>query len=231
MDERSALLESLGFVPIGGGSVILGTDRPLPCRLEGFRRNETPAREVAVGPFWIARHAVTNADFERFSRRYRRPSTSPGDRHPVTDVTYLEALNYCERFGRHHGLAVTLPTEAQWCFAAAPSGWQYPWGDETAPEKAHIRGDDVRGPVEVDDARYGVNRFGLYHIVGNVQQMMLGAHYAPGTGGATVDGMYCIVKGGDWRHCPYSPGIPRRGIIDVAGRAPTVGFRLVANLQ
>lgn len=228
MDDRISILRSSGFIFLEGGPVVLGTSRPLPCRLEGFRRNETPVREAVVGPFWIARCCVTNAEFERFKPRHRRPMTSPNDRHPAVEVTYLEALAYVEWLSRSQGVAFSLPTEAQWVFAAAPYGWEYPWGMEPDPARAHTRGPDVTGPLEVDDPRCGVNWRGLYHIVGNVQQMTLGTNYAPGTGGAATDGMYCIVKGGDWQHCRFSPGVHRRGIIDVAARLSTVGFRLVA---
>lgn len=227
MEERIALLKKLGFVRLAGGPGRMGTANPLPCKLAGFRRNETPMRVVEVAPFWIAKLCVTNAEFEASGLRHRRPPTSPADRHPATDVTYLEAVQYAAWLSERHGIRFDLPTEEQWTFAAAPFGLEYPWGNEPDRTKALTRGSDVEGPVEVDDGRYGVNWCGLYHIAGNVHEMMRGAHEAPGTGGAASDGLYCVIKGGDWKHCQWSPGVHRRNIIDCAGRAPNIGFRLV----
>ncbi|MFA6604165.1 MAG: SUMF1/EgtB/PvdO family nonheme iron enzyme [Patescibacteria group bacterium] len=224
------LLSNLGFVHLAGGPVRLGTDRPLPCRFEGFRRNETPVRELLVGPFWIARCCVTNAEFERFKPQHRRPLTSPLDGHPVTDVTYLEALDFAAAAASRLGVAAALPTEAQWLFAAAPYGLEFPWGDEPDRSRCRTRGPGVAGPLEAADASLGLNWCGLCHIVGNVQQLTLGHYAAPGSLGAASDGAYCIVKGGDWKLCKHSAGVQRRGLADVAGRAPTVGFRLVVNL-
>ncbi|MDD5251487.1 MAG: SUMF1/EgtB/PvdO family nonheme iron enzyme [Patescibacteria group bacterium] len=223
-------LVELGFVRVPGGDVRLGTNKPLPCRLEGHRRNETPVRFADTRPFWIARCCVTNAEFERFRPQYQRPLTSPRDRQPVTDVTYLEAIRYARWLSRRHGFELTLPTEAQWTAAAAPFGLEFPWGDAPDTSRARSRGDGVIGPTDVDDPNFAANHLGLHHVTGNVQQMMLGTHYALGSDGAETDGMYCIVKGGDWRHCAFSVGVARRGLMDVAGRAPTVGFRLAVNL-
>jgi formylglycine-generating enzyme required for sulfatase activity len=229
--SRELILRGLDFVYMEGGPVRLGTDRPLPCRLEGHRRNETPVRETRVGPFWMARCCVTNAEFERYRPQFRRPATSPRDRQPVTDVTYLEAVRYAEWLSRRMGVAFDLPTEAQWTWAAAPFGLEFPWGDQPDIARAHVRGEGVDGPLDAGDEACGRNWRGLVHAVGNVQQMVRGTAYAPGTNGAVCDGMYCITKGGDWRHCPFSAGVARRGIMDVAARVPTVGFRLVSDEQ
>jgi formylglycine-generating enzyme required for sulfatase activity len=181
-----------------------------------------------VAPFWAARCCVTNLEFEAYRPQFRRPLTSPRDRQPVTDITYLEALGYAAWLSERHGIAFTLPTEDQWTAACGASGRnEFPWGDQPDRRLALTRGPKVDGPLDVDDGTYGPNQFGLLHAVGNVQQMLLGTAYAPGTNGAAVDGMYCIVKGGDWRHCAFSVGVARRGIMDVAARVPTVGFRLV----
>lgn len=223
------LLEYDGFVYLEGGKVRLGTKNPLLCRLEGHRKNETPERYLNVSRFWISKYCVTNAEYERFDKRYERPLTSQRDRHPVTNVTYMNALTYTRWWSETTGIEFTLPNELQWVFAAAPFGWEFPWGNKPDKNKSLVYNKRAVGPLEVDDPRYGENWCGLLHMGGNVQEFVLGTNYAPGTNGAEVDGMYCIVKGGDWAHCKQSPGVARRGIVDVAGRAPTLGFRLASS--
>jgi formylglycine-generating enzyme required for sulfatase activity len=229
-DERD-LLEELGFVRLAGGPVQLGTSEPLPCRLEGHRRNETPVREVAVAPFWIARHCVTNAQYKRAVPCYHRPVTAPGPDQPATNVTYLNALTYAAWLSQEYGLEFTLPTEAQWVFAAAPYGVAFPWGSRPDRDQAHTRGSRVTGPLSVYDQRYPASWSGLLHISGNVSQIMLGLYGTAGHDGAATDGQYCLVKGGNWLLCKESAGVQRRGLLDAAGRSLGVGIRLVANLD
>ena len=225
------MLVEMGFVFLEGGRVRLGTDKPLPCRLEGYRKNETPVREFTVEPFWICKYCVTNKEYERYDPRYCRPTTSKENKHPVTNVTYMNAISYAAWLSKQYdGANFNLPTEQQWVFAAAPFCYEYPWGMNYSRKRAHVFNPNIAGPLEVDDPKFETNWCGLYHIGGNVQEFVLGTAYAGGTNGAYVDGMYCIVKGGDWSHCSRSAGVQRRGIADVAGRAPTVGFRLIVSI-
>ncbi len=222
-------LEELGFVYFAGGKVRMGTTKPLPCGFEGHRHNETPVREIEIAPFWIARTKVTNAEWEAQKSGHRRTLEGSGDRHPVTDVNYAEALNYCNRLNRRYGLKLSLPTEPEWMFAASPEGLEFPWGNEPDTTKGHTHGDGTNEwLVEVDDPRWPPTKEGLHQINHNASEMTLGTRVAI-TGGALDaenDGMYFIAKGGNYGHCKWSPGIQRRSLMDIADRNPRVGFRL-----
>lgn len=231
MDQIQKILTEMNFVFLEGGRVGLGTENPLPCRLEGHRKNETPVREFFVKPFWICKYCVTNKEYESYDSRHRRPSVANDDKHPVTEVTYMNAISYAGWLAKQQRIDFNIPTEQEWVFAAAPFGLEYPWGMQYSREKAHVfTHNEIEGPLKVDDLKFGTNWCGLYHMGGNVQEFVLGTNYAPGTNGAVVDGMYCITKGGDWCHCPRSAGVHRRGIIDVAGRMNSLGFRLAVTL-
>ena len=52
-----------GMVFIPGGRFVMGSDREQP--------EERFTHIVRVDPFWIDRHEVTNAQFERFVGRHR----------------------------------------------------------------------------------------------------------------------------------------------------------------
>lgn len=131
-------------------------------------------------PWWLG---VRGADW-RHPRG--RSSTIDGlDDHPVVQVSWHDAVAYCEWAGR------ALPTEAQWECASrgGRARLRYPWGDEVSHADVH-GGPDVgtdgrncniwRGnfPSGHDDEAtwtgtvqvwsYVANGYGLHQTVGNV---------------------------------------------------------------
>jgi formylglycine-generating enzyme required for sulfatase activity len=58
--------------------------------------------------------------------------------HPAVVVSWYEALAFCNWLGQKLGMAVSLPTEAQWERAArGTDGRTYPWGEEITPNHAN----------------------------------------------------------------------------------------------
>ncbi len=103
-------------ISIAGGSFQMGSP-------EGVgNADERPQHLAGVTPFWIQEHEVTNAEYRRFDPAH--DPLAPAD-NPVVNVTWYEAMAYAAWIGG------TLPTEAQWEFAArGTQGRTYPWGDE-----------------------------------------------------------------------------------------------------
>ena len=109
------------------------------------------------------------------------PSYGPGsaidglDDHPVVHVAFDDAEAYA------HGPARTLPTEAEWEFAARGGldGAEFAWGDEFTPGGRHMantwQGEfPAREPEErrlrahVAGRRFPANGYGLRDMIGNV---------------------------------------------------------------
>ncbi|MGH7995205.1 MAG: formylglycine-generating enzyme family protein [Opitutaceae bacterium] len=135
-------------------------------------RLRTSVRAVVQGSEWWCR-----AD----GATWRHPEGAGSNikrrwNHPVTHVSWNDALAYCAWAGKR------LPTEAEWERAARgglPAGNRFPWGDELEPDGRHFmnvwqgRFPDLN---EEADGFYGTcpvrsyrpNGFGLYCTTGNV---------------------------------------------------------------
>ena len=103
-----------------------------------------------------------------------RGTDPPRDRgeHPVTLVGYADALAYCEWLSARTGLAIRLPSEAEWERASRGDldGRRYPWGDDIDASRANFLPDPGlkrhRGTRPVGS--FAPNGFGLFDMSGNV---------------------------------------------------------------
>ncbi|HEY2629309.1 MAG TPA: SUMF1/EgtB/PvdO family nonheme iron enzyme, partial [Usitatibacter sp.] len=104
--------------------------------------NEAPAKTVAIEPFTIASHPVSQGEYARFvdeagatpprywrrdgdgwqSRRFDRWEPLDGDE-PMVHVALAEAQAYCDWAGRR------LASESEWELAARIAGDSFAWGD------------------------------------------------------------------------------------------------------
>jgi formylglycine-generating enzyme required for sulfatase activity len=123
------------FVP--SGPFWMGRE-PLPG---GEATYDFPKFEVDLPAFRIGKYPVTNSQYSEFIRATGTEvnpetgwdgQTPPPDRlnHPVTGVTWYQAVAYCDWLSKKTGRNYSLPNEAQWEKAArGVQGWLYPWGD------------------------------------------------------------------------------------------------------
>jgi len=101
--------------------------------------DEMPAHVASIGPFWVDKYLVTNAQFARFVKatgyrtpRYWRGGECPAGEEgfPVTGVSWHDAKAYADWARKR------LLTEAEWEKAArGVDGRKYPWGDNFETER------------------------------------------------------------------------------------------------
>lgn len=237
MQPSREIIAKFGLVYVKMGKVRLGTNKPIPCQLEGYRHNETPQRVFMAGDFWIARWAISNKQYEQFKPQHLRSHLSRRDKSPVVNVTYLDAISYCQWLTDKFDLGrFDLPDEVEWSRAASLDNHVYPYHQscEPVPQLAHTFRHEQSNSQNISTQKLlDVNKelyphpLGLVHITGNILEITKGWYYAPGHFGSATDGAYYVAKGGDIKHCALSGGVQPRYVYDVATRLETIGFRVI----
>ncbi|HKP58168.1 MAG TPA: formylglycine-generating enzyme family protein [Polyangiales bacterium] len=211
------------------------------CTPELFA-DEQPEHEVYLSAYAIDRLEVSNQAYLRcVSAGACAPSgISESDvrlgraEHPVAEVSWREAENYCR------WVSGRLPTEAQWERAArGDSARTFPWGRVWNPKLAnHGAGDGseseqdgFRFAAPVDAFPDGHSFYGLLNMAGNVWEFVAdryGAYDAERSGvepQGPREGSERVIRGGSWRTAPHGLRATARARIPEGERRADVGFR------
>ena len=182
-----AVEEDLGgvkikLVRIPAGKFLMGSEKQL---------DEKPAHAVVIPEFYMGVFEVTKKQWEAVARMPKKriqlpkdPSgTAAGDNLPVTNITWEEAQEFCERLSSRTGRNYTLPTESEWEYAArggidAPFGFGGKINSNFANFNAEvinalgIKGHYRKKLVDVGSLGYA-NKFGIFDAHGNVAEWCL----------------------------------------------------------
>ncbi len=213
-----------GMVWFPGGRFLMGSNA---------LRESSPEAEVAVAPFWMDAHPVTVAEYRRYlgetgapSPRYWNDPDCRGDEQPVVGVSWQEALAYAAWAGK------TLPTEAQWEFAArGRENRPYPWG-ALPPDATRCNfGEHIGGTTMVTLYDDGCTPDGIHDLAGNVFEWTLDPFAPYGTIRNRPEEAAQIprraVRGGCFQSPPEElTTAARRGVFPET-QARTIGFRCV----
>jgi formylglycine-generating enzyme required for sulfatase activity len=241
---RDGLTNSIGlrFVLVQGGTFIMGS--------EDGRADEEPLHRVRLSAYYVGVTEVTNAQYESYDPKHssRRTRESPGDDHPVVEVSHADATAFCEWLTKKEGHKYRLPTEAEWERAArGAGGLDYPWGDEPPGELGTCRCNFAmrarKGPgrdgfvyaAPVGTYSEWVSPLGCLDMAGNVAEWCADWYDAkyydkspkadPAGPGEETSGR--VVRGGSWRSDAGGVRSAARSHRRPKAAGPELGFRVV----
>jgi serine/threonine-protein kinase len=160
------------FVRVPTGSFLMGSVKK--ADLLAYY-DEFPQHSLDLTEFWIGRSPVTVVQFAAFTRATGYRSRANADmagraRHPATNVTWHDAIAFCVWAEKAVGVAIRLPSEAEWEKAArGTDGRLYPWGNEP-PDATRLNYDrNVQTTTEVGKyGARGASPYGCDDMAGNV---------------------------------------------------------------
>jgi formylglycine-generating enzyme required for sulfatase activity len=202
-------------------------------------------RVTLARAFYLGEAEVTLAQYCRFRPGHTVPGAAPEfneDVRPAAMVSWNEAREYCRWLSdqpeeKAAGRRYTLPTEAQWEWAARAGTEtaryfgesdrgqaEYSWFNVTyTPNPQHESGGRGRQPGK----KLKPNAWGLYDMLGNVWEWCDDRRMDEATG-ETRDP---VMRGGGWRsgafHCTaaaHDPGDPN-------ARGDHIGFRVALSVS
>jgi formylglycine-generating enzyme required for sulfatase activity len=202
--------------------------------LEGgtFVFGEDSSRTIAK-PFAISLFEITRGEFTLYCEESGSacpPEAWPGDDMPVVNIDWYQASAYCEWLSEKTGYVYRLPTTEEWEYAArAGSETAYPYGDELLPAQARYSSIDVYdSPLPTSDKTTQRNGFGLWHVVGNVQEWVADDGKDDKVGSQA--GPVKIVRGGSYASSSEELRTSAQFSMPATSKDSRTGFRVVREL-
>jgi hypothetical protein len=210
------------MVHVAAGLFVMGSDR-------GFT-NERPRHRVELDGFYLDQTEVTNEQWNAYATFLGISLRTAPDDHPVVDVNWPEAAEYCRWAG------LRLPTEAEWEKGARGADARtYPWGETISGNHANYidsgdRFDNSTTPVGLFPA--GAAPSGALDMAGNVWEWVADWFDERSYGSSPTSnprgpssGEGRVLRGGSWINLPLSLRTSHRGARDPVDRTNFIGFR------
>jgi formylglycine-generating enzyme len=202
------------FVRVEGGTFQMGT-------VSGGYDDERPVHTVTVKSFYIGKYEVTQKEW--YEVMGNNPSYFKGDNLPVENVSWFDAVKYCNELSQREGLTPVysgsgdnitcnwnangyrLPTEAEWEYAAkggngSPGNYTYS-GSNNIDDVAWYDGNSGDRTQAVGTK--AANSLGIHDMSGNVWEWcwdrygyyLSGSQNDPRGAGSGTDR---VARGGGW---------------------------------
>ena len=227
--SQRSVLERLveNMVKVEGGTFTMGASKEQGKDADS---DEGPAHQVTLSDYYIGKYEVTQEEWEAVMGT--NPSYFKGDDRPVEKVSWDDCQEFIRKLNSLTGLNFSLPTEAQWEYAARGGnrslGYKYSgsknlkdvaWYEKNSGNETH--------PVGQKQA----NELGLYDMSGNVWEWCSdwkGSYSSNSQTNPTgaASGSYRVERGGSYYFGAWNCRVSNRRCNAPDGRGSFLGLRL-----
>ena len=243
--EKDAVRDMISnMVKVEAGTFYMGAQKDSVeyyCYDEEATSIEGPVHEVTVSEFYINRYEVTQLLWEAIMGETPNDENDmqwedefgKGDNYPAYRISYDEVETFIGKLNEYTGLRFSLPTEAQWEYAAK--------GGKDTYYSLYAGGGNVLEVAWIDSnsdkcseiGKKDANGLGLYDMSGNVWEMCQDWYYDY-TEEAVTDPVgeeynqgYKVFRGGSWNTNAQQARVTARYRQGIHYRDYNTGFRLV----
>ena len=243
--EKDAVRDMIeNMVKVETGTFYMGAQKDSVeyyCYDEEATSLEGPVHEVTVSEFYINKYEVTQLLWEAIMGETPNKEKDmqwedefgKGDNYPAYRISYNEVETFIGKLNEYTGLRFSLPTEAQWEYAAR--------GGKNTYYELYAGGYNVLEVAWIDSnsdkcsevGKKEANGLGLYDMSGNVWEMCQDWYYDY-TEEAVTDPVgeeynqgYKVFRGGSWNTNAQQARVTARYRQGIHYRDYNTGFRLV----
>ena len=248
INPTSSFTEDLGngikleMIAIPGGTFLMGS----PDNEAERSSNESPQHQVTVPSFFMGKYQLTQAQYQAIIGV--NPSSFKGDNRPVENVSWDDAVAFCQKLIQKTGKNYRLPSEAEWEYACrAGTKTPFSFGDNITTDLVNYDGNypynsAPKGKYRQETTDVGTfppNAFGLYDMHGNVCEWCEDDWHenyinAPKDGSAwnsQSGSVRRLLRGGSWgSNARYCRSALRYGLLR-GSRYYYCGFRVVSSFR
>lgn len=206
----------------------------------GKEDDEQPKHVVSLSAYQIGKYPITVGQYRYFCQQTGKempatPYWGWQELHPVVNVSYTDAIAYCDWLGQVYGGQWRLPTEAEWEYAARggsnSQGYLYSGGNEMEKLGWLVLNTEAQTQAVGHKA---ANELGIYDMSGNAwewcQDWYAETYYANSPQhdpqGAN-SGSYKVQRGGSWSNTAEDCRVTYRGYASPEDQVENYGFRVV----
>ncbi len=214
--------------------------------------DEKPPHVITLNSFYISRYEVTQASWQQIMAT--TPSYFSGSNLPVEQVSWYDAVNFCNALSQQAGLnpcyiidgtdvtcnfyatGYRLPTEAEWEYAARggsfTQGYKFSGSNDSSTVAWYS---DNSSATTHDVGTRQPNELDLFDMSGNVFEWCwdwYGSYTSASQTNPTgpTSGTHRVFRGGSWQYPSQNLGVANRSYIISLGpnsKDSQIGFRVV----
>ena len=242
--ENSLEISTNNDAPISSLNKIMTDMILIPAGKLMVGDEETGLQELDINSFFMGKFPVTQKLYSEIMEY--NPSEFKGEDLPVENVTWFDAIEFCNKLSHRCGLepvyqvvgedvtiayvanGFRLPTEAEWEYAACPEQFpekdiaKYAWYNSNAYSSTQRVGQKLANPI------------GLYDLSGNVWEWCNDWYHPDGTKivmGGPSTGEDRVRRGGSWANFVNNLNPKYRNFSNPSFSDNHIGFRIVKKLK